>query len=176
KNLGKTKSSCIEVIALIQARLASVKLINTTSPTTISKAVTNDESIEKAITNNERIKKAIINDERIEKADNGNDDKYLKVELLDEGECEDVRIFRKRKRKNDTIEVIEPLAKKGKVQELKPINEKINLCENMMYIPFAELSDDLDLLKNADDQNIKIQIVQGVFQDEKSKSSEVVLV
>ncbi|CAG8711231.1 11682_t:CDS:2, partial [Cetraspora pellucida] len=39
---------------------------------------------------------------------NRNKKEYLKVELLDENECSDIRAFVKRKRKDDISEVMEP--------------------------------------------------------------------
>ncbi|CAG8848699.1 12479_t:CDS:1, partial [Racocetra persica] len=48
---------------------------------------------------------------------------YLKIELLSEDECSDVRAFGKRKRNNNVIETIEPLGKRGRVEEPRQGNE-----------------------------------------------------
>ncbi|CAG8616767.1 6322_t:CDS:2, partial [Cetraspora pellucida] len=57
--------------------------------------------------------------------DSTDSSEYLKIELLGEDKCSNIRAFSKRKRKDDIDEVLEPLGKKGKVEEVKHEHETI---------------------------------------------------
>ncbi|CAG8646350.1 11552_t:CDS:10, partial [Ambispora leptoticha] len=72
---------------------------------------------------------------------------YLKIKLLNEDECGDIRAFGKRKRNNYNVAVFIPSRKKEKVNENKRKGQQVKSRENMIYILFTELADELDLLK-----------------------------
>ncbi|CAG8838434.1 31212_t:CDS:2, partial [Racocetra persica] len=95
---------------------------------------------------------------------NRNEEEYLKVELLDKNECGDIRVFRKRNRKDDINEVMEPSVKREKIQE-----------SGLSPEARSEITKALTRRKknSNDDQNVKIRIIRGVLQDDKTKSNVV---
>ncbi|CAG8628461.1 14032_t:CDS:2, partial [Ambispora leptoticha] len=72
---------------------------------------------------------------------------YLRVELLDKDECGDIRAF-----------------------DSRSTNEKPSSRENVMYIPFAELSDELDLLKKLADMEVTLTLGQLFKWSPKARS------
>ncbi|CAG8677367.1 20583_t:CDS:2 [Cetraspora pellucida] len=82
--------------------------------------------------------------------------KYLKIELLNENGCCNIRLFGKRKRKNAVSKTMQPIRKRRKVKETICENGPRS-CENIMYIPFVKLSDKLDLLKKL--SNMKVILI-----------------
>ncbi|CAG8719206.1 5194_t:CDS:2, partial [Ambispora leptoticha] len=89
--------------------------------------------------------------------------------LSNEDECGDVRAFGKRKRENDINKTVS-LNKKGKIREAIHENEKVDemmqnsynskCYDNVMYIPFAELSEELDIFKKVSGMEITLTMGQ----------------
>ncbi|CAG8850036.1 23032_t:CDS:1, partial [Racocetra persica] len=72
---------------------------------------------------------------------------YLKVELVGNDSCGDIRVFSKRKRGKDNNEPATSINKRGKILKVVYENEKLKCYNYMMYIPFSKLTSETDILK-----------------------------